>query len=155
MNCIIRKATLTDIPAIFEMIQELADFENAPDAVTNTPEKMMSEFDNFHCFIAETPEDGIIGMALFYIAYYTWVGKSLYLDDLYVRPAFRGKKIGSMLLTEVIRIASSENCSRVRWQVLDWNKKAIAFYIKSGAKTDNSWLNCDFDEEAIIKYCSK
>jgi len=152
MNIRIRTASREDVTAIYAMILELADFEQAPDEVTNTPEKMIQEYDNYRCFVAETEEDGIIGMALFYIAYYTWVGKSLYLDDLYVKPAFRGKKIGTKLLNEVIKIAKNENCSRVRWQVLDWNTAALNMYRNLGAHTDSEWINCDLTVNEINNF---
>jgi GNAT superfamily N-acetyltransferase len=64
-------------------------------------------------------------MALYFFAYFTWMGKSLYLDDLYVKESFRGNKIGSNLLKEIFEFAKQEKCKRVRWQVLNWNKPAI------------------------------
>ncbi len=91
-------------------------------------------------------------MALYFIAYYTWVGKSLYLDDLYVKEAYRQHKIGSALLSRVFEAALAENCKRVRWQVLRWNEPAIRFYEKSGALIDGEWLNCDYDSEGIRNF---
>jgi ribosomal protein S18 acetylase RimI-like enzyme len=80
------------------------------------------------------------------------VGKSLYLDDLYVKESFRKLKIGSALLNEVMKIAKAENCKRVRWQVLHWNQNAINLYKKVGAFIDEEWLNCDFDAEGIRNF---
>ena len=77
--------------------------------------------------------------------YYTWVGKSLYLDDLYVKEAYSGQKIGSALLDKVIQFGKDNNCKRIRWQVLEWNKPAIDFYKKLGADLDGEWLNCDLE----------
>jgi ribosomal protein S18 acetylase RimI-like enzyme len=91
-------------------------------------------------------------MALYFFAYYTWVGKSLYLDDLYVKESYRKLKIGSALLNEVMKIAKAENCKRVRWQVLHWNQNAINLYKKVGAFIDEEWLNCDFDAEGIRNF---
>ncbi len=85
MNFKIRKATETDFPAILELIKELAEFEKAPEKVTNTVGQMLDEKELFRCFIAEENPVKLVGMALYFIAYYTWVGKSLYLDDLYVK----------------------------------------------------------------------
>jgi GNAT superfamily N-acetyltransferase len=88
-------------------------------------------------------------MALYFYAYFTWVGKSLYLDDLYVKPEHRGKGIGTALLDKIFEKAKSENCRRLRWQVLNWNTPAIKMYEKAGAIIDNEWSNCDFDYEEL------
>ena len=89
MNYKIRIATEKDFPEILQLIRELAAFEKAPEKVTNSVEMMKKEKDLFHCFVAETETGEIIGMALYFFAYYTWVGKSLYLDDIYVKESFR------------------------------------------------------------------
>jgi GNAT superfamily N-acetyltransferase len=152
MNFNIRKATEKDFPEILSLIKELAAFEKAPEKVTNTVELMRQEKEFFHCYVAETQEKGIVGMALYFFAYYTWVGKSLYLDDLYVKEEFRKHKIGSGLLRKIFEIAKAEDCKRVRWQVLNWNANAIQMYSKSGAEIDDEWLNCSFDSDAIKNF---
>jgi GNAT superfamily N-acetyltransferase len=149
MKINIRKANPQDFPAVLSLISELAEFENAPEKVTNTVEQMQAEQDMFHCFVAENEEKGIMGMALYFFAYYTWVGKSLYLDDIYVKKELRGNKIGTELLKKVFEVANKEKCKRVRWQVLNWNKPAIGMYRKCGAVIDDEWLNCDFEHDAI------
>ena len=149
MKITIRKASTQDFPAILSLIKELAEFEKAPEKVTNSVGQMENEKDLFGCFVAETEESGIAGMALYFFAYYTWVGKSLYLDDIYVKKEFRGHKIGTELLKKVFEVANEEGCKRVRWQVLNWNKPAIEMYRKCGADIDDEWLNCDFEHEAI------
>ena len=109
---------------------------------------MKREKKSFGFFVAE--EDGkILGAAVYFFAYYTWVGKSLYLDDLYVKPEHRRKKVGSMLLEKVFELAKQEDCKRLRLQVLDWNKDAISFYEKHAGAISNEWLNCDFDVDKI------
>ncbi len=145
MEITIRKALETDFGAILAMIRELAAFEKALDKVVNTEEFMRNEQSGFECLVAETADKEIAGMALYFYAYYTWVGKSLYLDDLYVKPGFRGQKIGYRLLNEVIGIAKENNCRRIRWQVLDWNNHAIELYRQMGAKLDDEWINCDIE----------
>ncbi len=145
----IRKATEADFPAILGLIKELALFEKAPEKVTNSVEQMKEEQGLFQSIVAENKDGEIVGMALYFFAYYTWVGKSLYLDDLYVKETYRKLKIGSALLNEVMKIAKAENCKRVRWQVLNWNQNAISLYEKAGAYIDHEWLNCDFDADAI------
>lgn len=152
MSFTIRPATENDFPEILGLIRELATFEKAPEKVTNTVEQMLAEKDLFRCYVAEQETGEIIGMALFFIAYYTWVGKSLYLDDIYVKEAFRKHKIGTALLSKIFEIARAESCKRVRWQVLRWNKPAIGFYEKKGAVLDGEWLNCDYDEDGIRNF---
>lgn len=152
MNFIIRQATENDFPSILSLIKELAEFEKAPEKVTNTLEQMKEEKDLFRCFVAETNDGEIAGMALYFFAYYTWVGKSLYLDDIYVRESYRKQKIGTELLKKVFEVARKENCKRVRWQVLNWNKPAIQMYEKAGAEIDDEWLNCSFDAKGIAEF---
>ena len=144
MNITIRTAEEKDFPEILELIKELATFENAEHQVINTVAQMQAEKEFFNCFVAETDDKEIVGMALYYFTYYTWVGKSLYLDDLYVKKSVRGNKIGSNLLQKILDLAKTTNCKRVRWQVLDWNDPAIKLYKKMGANLDPDWYNCDY-----------
>jgi len=152
MNFTIRPATENDYPAILSLIKELALFEKAPEKVTNTVEQMKQEKDLFGCFVAEKESGEIVGMALYFFAYYTWVGKSLYLDDIYVKEKYRRHRIGTALMKAVFEVARLEKCNRVRWQVLDWNTNAIEMYRKAGATIDAEWLNCDFDKTGIEKF---
>ena len=152
MEITIRKATEQDFPAILSLIKELAEFEKAPEKVTNTVEQMREEKDLFRCYLAQDSQGEIVGMALCFFAYYTWVGKSLYLDDLYVKESCRGKKVGTALLRKIFEIAQAERCKRVRWQVLNWNRPAIEFYKKCGAEIDPQWSNCDFDESGVTEF---
>jgi len=152
MNFNIRKATEKDFPAILSLIKELAAFEKAPEKVTNSAEQMNMEKNLFHCFVAEAENKEIIGLALYFFAYYTWVGKSLYLDDIYVKESYRKNKIGTSLLGKIFEVAREEDCKRVRWQVLNWNETAIRMYKKSGAEIDDEWLNCSFDTEGIKNF---
>lgn len=152
MEIKIRQATTADFPAILSMIKELALFEKAPEKVTNTVEQMNREKEHFGCFVAEKEDGEIIGMALWFFAYYTWVGKSLYLDDIYVKELFRKHKVGTALMRKIFEVAKSENCKRVRWQVLDWNHPAIEMYRKAGAMIDDEWLNCSFDADGIRNF---
>lgn len=146
MKFTIRKAEDADLPAIFILIQELAVFENGLDKVSNSLEQMQEEKDCFNCFVVENEDGKVIGMALYYFVYYTWVGKSLYLEDLIVSEAYRGNGIGTLLLDKIIKTAKTENCKRLRLQVLHWNQPAIDLYQKSGFKVDKEWYNCDFSE---------
>ena len=145
MNITIRKTEPKDYPAVLELIKELALFERAPEKVTNTVELMQEENHYFQSLVAEKEDGEIVGMAIYFFAYYTWVGKSLYLDDIVVKEQYRGNKIGTKLLNKVIEFGNENNCKRIRWQVLDWNTDAIEFYRKYGAKLDGEWVNCDIE----------
>lgn len=152
-ECIIRKAENADFAHILELIKELADFELSLDKVINQVNFMEQEQNLFGCFVAEDKNTKeIIGIALYFFAYYTWTGKSLYLEDLYVKDKYRGRGIGQKLLENIFSLAKKENCRRLRWQVLKWNKDAIKLYEKLGAKIDGEWYNCDFDYEQIKKF---
>lgn len=152
MTYTIRRATEKDFPAVLAMIRELALYEKAPEKVTNTVEQMNSEKELFRSFIVEKEDGEPIGMALYFFAYYTWVGKSLYLDDIYVKEPYRSYGIGSALLRKVFEDARAEGCKRVRWQVLNWNEPAIQVYKRYNAEIDDEWLNCSFDEKAIREF---
>ena len=152
MNFTIRFAEEADFPVILDIIKALALFEKAPEKVTNTVEQMKAEKDYFNCLVAINEEGEIIAICLYFFAYFTWVGKSLYLDDLYVLEPYRRRGIAAALLNELFEIARRERCNRVRWQVLDWNENAIRFYKKIGATLDNEWINCDFDRKGIMEF---
>ncbi|MCF8295066.1 MAG: GNAT family N-acetyltransferase [Bacteroidales bacterium] len=143
MNYTIRPAREEDFDRIFELICELARFEQAAGQVSNSPQKMREEQAYFKALVVEKEDGELIGFALYFFAYYTWVGKSLYLDDLYITESYRKHGIGKALLNEINAIARRENCKRIRWQVLDWNTPAIEFYRSLGVSISNEWLNCD------------
>ena len=151
MNIKIRKASEKDFPDIFDLIQELAEFEKAPEKVTNSVEQMLEEKNYIECFVAETETEEIIGIAQYFFAYFTWSGKSLYLGDLYIKESYRGNKIGLKLLNKIFEVAKKENCKRVTWQVLNWNTPAIDFYKKIGVEIDEEWFNCNLYAKDIQK----
>ncbi len=142
MTISIRKAEPADFEAIYALIKAFAEFIKTPEKVLTTPAQMMQDKDFFNCLVA-IDKDAIIGFATYFFAYYSWTGKSVYLDDLYVVAPYRGRGIGSKLLDEVIAIAKNENCKKVRWQVSNWNEKAIEFYKMRGAIIDAVEINCD------------
>jgi len=143
MEIKIRKAEEHDYSAIFSMIRDFAAFENCSEKLVNTLELMQEEREFINCFVAETESKEIVGYVVYFFAYYTWFGKSLYMDDLYVKDVFRGKGIGSSLINAVIDFARKENCHKLRWQVSSWNEPAIGFYKKLGATIDDVERNCD------------
>lgn len=152
MKITYRKATENDFTQVLELIKELAVFEKAGEKVTNTVEKMQEEQNLFECFVAETQTKEIVGIALCFYAYSTWVGNYLFLEDLIVKEQYRGNKIGGQLINKVFQLAQEKNVERVRWQVLDWNTNAIEFYKKINATIDKEWYNCDFDKTAIKNF---
>lgn len=132
-----------DFEELVALFLEFATFQNQSEKMKNSVEKMISEKDFLHGFTARDEDDRIIGYATFFFAYYTWVGKSLYMDDLYIKEQYRGKGIGTLLINTVIKHAEKEKCDRLRWQVSEWNKPAISFYKSLGAKIDETEKNCD------------
>ncbi|MFD2602201.1 GNAT family N-acetyltransferase [Flavobacterium suzhouense] len=152
---IVRKGHREDMPAVLELIKELAVFEKEPDAVIVTVEEL--ERDGFgpnplfNTFVAE--EDGeIIGMALFYYRYSTWKGKTIHLEDLIVKEEKRGTGAGSALYKEVIKFARQEGVRRAEWAVLNWNTHAIDFYERSGATVLKDWFTVQMHEQEITKF---
>ena len=133
----IRAATVNDVALLKDFIYELAEYEREQDQVVITEADLVRDGfgpqPKFRALIAEW--DGrAAGYALFFGFYSTWEGRpGLFLEDLFVRQAFRGKGIGKALLANVAGIAKRENCYGVRWEVLDWNQPAIDFYKRLGA----------------------
>ncbi len=143
MNINIRKANPKDFPSILSLNKEFSIFQKTPEKVSITLEQMKNDANLFQCFVAENDAHEIIGFASFYFAYYSWVGKGLYLDDLYVKENYRKHKIGSRLLNTVIDFAKKEKCKKLRWLVSKWNTEAIEFYNKMGATIEETEITCD------------
>ena len=155
MDFIVRKGTKKDIPDVLRLIRELAVFEKAPHAVTNTVDAMKSDLlgenpvAGFH--VAEQKNE-IIGIAVYFIKYSTWKGRGLFLDDLIVTESQRGKGIGQKLFDAFMEEAKRIGAKQVHWQVLDWNTPAIDFYKKLGASIEAEWLDCKMTEEMVDEY---
>ena len=153
---VIRKATRADVPAILALVKELATYEREPDAVIATEADFLrdgfGESPAFEVLVAQGDERTVIGFALYFFSYSTWVGrKCLYLEDLFVQPGHRGKGAGVALMKELARVAIETECKRFVWQVLDWNEPAIAFYEKLGAKVMREWLTARIEGEALLQ----
>jgi GNAT superfamily N-acetyltransferase len=157
MNIEIRKGRKEDLPHVLNLIHELAEFEKAPDAVTNTVKDMEQDgfsgqpVFNFHVAIVDGK---IAGIAIYFIKYSTWVGKGLYLDDLLVTEKLRGNGIGQKLFNAFMEEAKRMNAKQVHWQVLDWNTPAIDFYKKMNASIEEQWWDCKMTEGQIRNYQS-
>ena len=155
MNIRIRQGEKGDMPSVYRLIQELADFEKEPDAVELTLENLIEDgFGKtrlFETFVAEI-DNSIVGMALFYPRYSTWKGPSIHLEDLIVNQDKRGLKIGSQLYAKVMEYGYKMGVKRIEWAVLDWNTPAIEFYKKTGATILSDWNTVQMSEKAIKKY---
>ena len=157
----IRKGNPDDMQAVLNLIQELADFENEPDAVLVTVDDLVRDgFGTnplFEVFVAEVETDSngnqqtkeIVGMALYYYRFSTWKGKTIHLEDLVVKEKMRGTGLGYALYSEILKQGKKDNVRRVEWNVLDWNTPAIEFYEKSGAKILKDWQVVQMDEAGI------
>lgn len=139
----IRSATEKDVPVIFALIKELAEYEKLADQIKTTEDglrKTLFGKDQFVEILLAEYNNNIVGQALFFKNFSTFLGKpGIYLEDLYVKPDLRGKGIGKALLDKIISIAKERNYGRVEWSVLDWNEPAIDFYKKIGAKPLDDW----------------
>ena len=143
------------MPAVLELIKELAAFEKEPEAVVVTVDELVRDGFGptplFHTFVAEQDNE-IIGMALFYYRYSTWKGRTIHLEDLIVKEDKRGTGAGSALYREVIRFAKNDGVRRVEWVVLNWNTHAIQFYERSGAAILQDWLTVQMDEKGMTQF---
>jgi GNAT superfamily N-acetyltransferase len=151
----LRVATVEDCPRLLELVHELALFERAPEEVTVTLDEFIDAGFGakpvWKAYVAEV--DGlIVGFALYYIRYSTWKGCRLYLEDLIVTEAYRGQKIGKLLIERLIVEAKELGFSGMVWQVLDWNEPAINFYKKYEANIEAGWLNVSLSKEQLERY---
>lgn len=145
----IRAARRSDCGRLMELVHELAVYEKAPQEVTVTTahfeESGFGPHPVWWALVAEVnngSESMIVGFALYYIRYSTWKGQRMYLEDLLVTEAWRGKGIGSQLFKALFEEAKQKQLPAVCWQVLDWNEPAINFYKKLNASFDGEWINC-------------
>jgi len=127
----IRSATIEDVGLLLTLIRELAEFERELESVSISEQDLAKDGfgsdPRFRALIAEWRGQPA-GYALFFPYFSTWAGRGLFLEDLFVREAFRARGIGKALLSAVARIAVEEHCYGIHWEVLHWNEKAIGFY---------------------------
>ena len=150
---LIRAATISDVPLLKRLIQELAEYEQAPDTVISEEHLLQDGFGpepKFRAILAEDEDSGQpAGYAVFFPCYSTWTGLSMFLEDLFVRVPHRGRGVGKALIVEVARIAKQEGCRSIRLDVLHWNELAIGFYKSLGAEYLEEWRNVVIREEAL------
>ena len=149
----IRPATIDDVPLIRALIAELAEYERLADAAVATDDDLRAQL-----FGAQPAAEVLIGevdgeaagFALFFHNFSTFLGKrGLYLEDVFVRPAFRGAGLGRHLMATLARIAVQRGCGRFEWSVLDWNEPAIRFYRSLGATGMDGWTVQRLDGEGL------
>lgn len=151
----IRRAGPADVGLILEFVRDLAEYERAPDAVKVTEAELLRDGfpaaggeRYFEAILAE--EDGeAAGIALFFPVYSTWRGRAMHLEDLFVRPRFRGRGIGKALLEKVAAVSVERECVLLFWHVLDWNTPAIDFYRTLGAEPLQEWTRMRVGDEAL------
>ena len=144
MHFIIRREEKKDCARLLELIQELADYEKAPEEVTvslsHFEESGFGEIPIWWAFVAEL-NGKVEGFAIYYIRYSTWKGQCLYLEDFLVTEKLRGQGAGKLLFDRIIQEAKDKGFTRMVWQVLEWNTPAINFYNKYKATLDPEWIN--------------
>jgi GNAT superfamily N-acetyltransferase len=151
----IRPATIADTDEILALIYELALYEKAPEEAKATREQIIDSFfcenPKVFCEIVEVDGD-IAGLAIWFLNYSTWQGKhGIYLEDLFIRPQFRGKGFGKALLKHLAAICEARGYGRFQWWVLDWNEPSIEFYKALGAVAMDEWTVYRVSEDALTQ----
>jgi GNAT superfamily N-acetyltransferase len=149
----LRDATPKDVPLMLEYVRELAEYERAAEKVVARTEDLerhlFGERPVAFAVMAEWDE-APAGWAIWFYNFSTWEGRpGLYLEDLYVRPAFRGRGVGKALLQHLAAVALERGCTRYVWQVLDWNTPSLEFYEAMGASVLREWLSCRVEGDAL------
>jgi len=156
---ILRPAAPADLPAIVGLIRELAEYEKLAHLVVVTPESLEP-----HLFGPRPAAEAVVGevdgrvvaFALFFTNFSTFLGRpGLYLEDLYVQPAYRGTGLGKALLQHLGALAVARGCGRFEWSVLDWNENAIHFYESMGATVMPDWRICRLAGDALQAYAKR
>jgi len=154
----IRAATISDVSLLRTLIRELAEFERELDMVTIQEADLQRDGfganPKFRALVAEWDNEPA-GYAFFFGYYSAWAGPGLYLEDVFVRPQFRGKGIGMALMASVARIAVKENYRAMRWEVLDWNENAIGLYKSLGAEFRDEWKSVLLSCEALQRLAGR
>ena len=158
----LRLALPEDVPGIMGLVQELAEFEKEPDAVKTSVESLTADgFPSgtdplfYVLLLQESGGGALAGMAFVYVNYSTWVGRAVYLEDLYIPPAHRRQGLGTLLIDCLAVAATVCQAPRMSWLALDWNQPAVACYEKLGAGQEPEWLNFRLHKSGIQSRVAK
>ena len=154
----IRFAEKKDIPVVLDFIRQLAEYEHMLDQVVAT-EALLRDWlfvrKTAEVLIAEEAEDAV-GFALFFHNFSTFLGRGgIYLEDLFVRPDYRGKGFGKALLKKLAQLAVERGCGRLEWSCLDWNQPSIDFYLSMGAQPMSDWTVYRITGQRLIEMAQK
>jgi len=150
---IVRSLAPHDVPRLLDLIDGLADYEKLPRPDAAARERLARDASGpsprFRTLLGEV--DGqVVGYAIYFFTYSTFLAKpTLYLEDIFVLPEFRGQGAGKALFRACAAEAVREGCGRMEWQVLDWNKPSIDFYERAGARLQKEWVPCRLTGEAL------
>ncbi len=150
---VIREAGPDDVADILRLVRALAEYEREPDAVLAGEESLRAalfcDHPLVHAHVAA--QDGrVVGMAVWFLSFSTWTGRpSLYLEDLFVEPEWRGHGVGRALFARLAARAVELGCARMDWSVLDWNESAMGFYRSLGARPLDGWTTWRLEGEAL------
>ena len=151
----IREATPADVPAILQLVHDLAAYEKEPDAVRATEAHFHTALfpatgtPTTFAHVAEVDGE-VVGMALWYLTFSTWTGvNGIWLEDLFVQPEQRGSGMGRELLATLARTCVERGYQRLEWWVLDWNEPSIGFYESIGAVAQDEWTRFRLDGDAL------
>ncbi len=155
----IRSAVKADAPRILELIKDLAEYEKAPLEAKATlqqiEETIFGDAPSAFCHVAEC-EGRVVGIAIWFLNYSTWIGKpGIYLEDLYIDVAHRGKGFGTAFLKCLANICIERGYERFQWSCLDWNTPSIAFYKSIGAEALDEWTVYRVSGDALAKLAAK
>ena len=152
----IRRAVLEDVPTIHQLIRDLALYERSPEKARATPEQLQESFfsdaPNVFCDLVETDQREVVGFAVWFLNYSTWSGThGIFLEDLFVKPEFRGHGYGEALLVHLAQECVAKSYHRLQWSVLDWNQPSIEFYRSLGADALDEWTVFRLTGEPLSK----
>lgn len=150
----IQPVTKSELPVIYELIRELATYEKILDQLKATEELLHEAI--FERKVVETLmlyyNGEVAGYAMYFYSFSSFIGQpGLYLEDVYIRPQFRGKGLGKYTLSYLAQVAIDKKCWGLEWIVLDWNKPSIDFYENMGAFNRDGWLIYRLKDEALVK----
>jgi|ERR1039458_3786245 GNAT superfamily N-acetyltransferase len=152
----IRRAVPEDQPTIHQLIRDLALYERALEMAQATPEQLRDSFftdtPNVFCDVVETDQGEVAGFAVWFLNYSTWTGThGIFLEDLFVKPEFRGRGYGKALLIHLAQVCVAKGYHRLKWSVLDWNQPSIDFYRSLGAEALDEWTEFRLTDEALAE----